>query len=331
MERSADMKLKTNLKKILLSLVLLLTPLLIGGGVYVVQSNNFDSQENEPDANWTNLERQVFYQIRNFPGTSGIYIKDLKRNWVIEHNSDKLFPSASLVKIPLMAVLYQVQAEGRISFDEVLPLQRRFKTAGSGKLKFLKTGTRLSIRQLVFKMITESDNTATNMLTDLLGLDYFNNYFMRLGLTRTNFSRTVMDLKKRDEGIENYTTPKDMGKILEMIYFKELTSSDEMLEILKSQKINDRLGIGIPRTWPIGHKTGLMKNSCHDVGIVFAPTTDYVICALTSDIRNFKRAKSFISKIGHITALYYSDPSMHPAVKRSIWSKLRQKLSAKTG
>lgn len=307
-----------SIKRISLSFCLLITPLLLGG-VYIVQS---DTKEIPPDAHWMELNQKINFQIKHFPGTAGVVIKDLKRGWTIECNSDKLFPSASLVKIPLMVAVYDAHVNGRVSLDEAIALERKFKAAGSGTLKFAKSGTKLTVRQLIYKMITESDNTATNMLTDILGLDYYNSFFMKLGLTRTNFSRMIMDLRKRNRGVENYTTPQDMANLLQMIYERKLTGSDEMLEILKSQKINDRLAIAIPPEWSIGHKTGLMNNSCHDVGIVFAPTSDYLICALTSDIRNFRRAKSFISEISHLTAMYYSDPALHPPIKRPFWTKL---------
>ncbi len=323
-----------NFKKIILCLLLLLTPLVIGGGVFVAQSNVQEPTQNSsmmPDDHWLRLQERVHAQVRRFPGTAGIIIKDLKLGWVIEYNSTKLFPSASLIKIPIMATLYQAQLKGQISLDESLPLLRKLKTNGSGSLKFQKTGTRLTVRQLIFKMITESDNTATNMLTNVFGLDYYNTGFMNLGLSRTNFSRTIMDLRRRDQGVENYTTPEDMAKLLEMIYQKKLTGSEEMLEILKCQKINDRLSVGLPHGWQIGHKTGLMRNTCHDVGIIFAPNSEYVICALTQNIRSYRRAKHFIGQISHITAEYYANSSTgQSSEKRTLWTKLkgRKRLQA---
>ena len=119
-----------------------------------------------------------------------------------------------------MAALYNAQTEGLISLDESLTLKKKLKARGSGSLRYKKNGTRYIVRKLIYKMITESDNTATNMLTDFLGLDYYNSFFLKIGLTKTNMSRMIMDLKKRNRGIENYTTPKDMASLLEKIYRK---------------------------------------------------------------------------------------------------------------
>ena len=81
-------------KKVALCLLLLLTPLVIGGGVYVAQSNIRQEEEEHPDVHWQNLQEKIQFQVRHFPGTAGILIKDLKRGWVIEYNSTRLFPSA---------------------------------------------------------------------------------------------------------------------------------------------------------------------------------------------------------------------------------------------
>ncbi len=313
------------IKRFFLVAVLLITPLVIGGSVYVAQSDVQTAPP--PDRNWIELNQKINYQIKHFPGIAGIYIRDLRTGWTIEHNADMLFPSASLVKLPIMAVLYQAQVAGRLSMDESLPLLRKLKASGSGHLRFRRTGTRVPVRELIFKMITESDNTATNMLTDRLDMDYINRHFLALGLSRTNFDRMIMDLRRRDQGIENYTTAKDMGSLLEMIYSKKLTGSEEMLEILKAQKINDRIARGVPSEWLIGHKTGLMNNACHDVGIVFSPSNDYVICVLTTNLRGgFRRPKNFISEISYLTASYYGDPSLHPQLRKaSFWTQLFQK------
>lgn len=317
-------------KKILLVSALLITPLMIGGSAYVAQSRT--QAPVNPDSNWNELHQRINYQIRHFPGQTAVYIRDLNTGWTIEHNANVLFPSASLVKIPIMAVIYQAQVSGRLSLDESLPLLRKLKASGSGHLRRKRTGTRIRVRELVYKMITESDNTATNMLTDRLDMDYFNRHFLAMGLNRTNFSRMVMDLRRRDQGIENYTTAQDMGNLLEMIYFKNLTGSDEMIKILKESKINDRLALGIPSAWQIGHKTGLMNNACHDVGIVFSPSRDYVICVLTTKARSFRRSKNFISEVSHLAATYYADPSLHPSPQKpSFWTQLFQKPASTRG
>jgi beta-lactamase class A len=154
-------------------------------------------------------------------------------------------------------------------------------------------------------MITESDNTATNMLVDALGFGYINQQFVEMGLKNTDLRRGVMDLKWRRKGIENYTTADDMAYLLEKIYNRELINpqaSDEMLAILKRQKVNDRLPRRLPRAETVvAHKTGLLRGTVSDCGIVFTQEGDFIICVLTDDIKNFKTAKRFIANIAACT------------------------------
>jgi beta-lactamase class A len=324
------------MKRLTLCLVLLATPLLIGGGLYVGQSpanaTGSMSEASLDSPQWRELDARIRFQMQHFPGVSAVFVKDLKSGQTIEYNADKLFASASLIKLPIMAAVYEAQTKGQVTLDEVLPLQRRLKAPGSGHLKFQRNGTPLTVRQLIYKMITESDNTATNMLTDLLGMGYYNSEFMRLGLLHTNFSRMIMDLRKRDRGIENYTTARDMAKVLEMLYNGELTGSDEMIAVLKDQKVNDRIPVAMPVGWQVGHKTGLLRNTVHDVGIVFAPTSDYILCVLTSNVRNIRRAKGFIAEIAHQTAVYYSDPRLHylREDKKPFWTKAWRRRAGKS-
>ncbi len=242
------------------------------------------------------LERRA----SKFHGEAGIYIKDLKTSQVISIQPSKLFPSASLVKVPIMAACYQAQQEGRLNLDDKLTLLRHQKIRSCSHLYFARSGSRFTIRDLIERMITESDNTATNMLTDHLGFAYLNQKFVEFGLRNTDLRRGVMDLQWRAAGIENYTTPEDMAFILEKIYRGELVSdqaSGEMMGVLKRQKVNDRIPRWLPDDVVIAHKTGLLRDTVSDCGIVFTQKGDFIICVLTSEINNFKLAKRFIGRI----------------------------------
>jgi beta-lactamase class A len=236
----------------------------------------------------------------NFRGEAGILIKDLKSTQAIEINSAKLFPSASLVKIPIMAAYYQAAEEGVLNLTDELVLQRQQKIRSCSRLYRVRSGRRIPINVLIELMITESDNTATNMLTDRLGFGYLNQKFVEFGLKNTDLRRGVMDLKWREAGIENYTTAEDMALLLEKIYHGQLVSpqaSAAMLATLKRQKVNDRIPRGLPSDVVVAHKTGLLHDTVSDVGVVFTQEGDFIICVLTADINNFKMAKRFIGRV----------------------------------
>jgi len=257
---------------------------------------------------WNELVFKVEEKAKKYPANVGIFIKDLNQNREWSYNPDKLFPSASLIKLPIMASVLAKCESSKISLETELKLTRKDRRAGSGSLKWAREGTRLSILEIIYKMITESDNTATQMLLDYFGLNYFEYAFKKLGLVYTNITYEGMSLTSGRVAKENYTTAREMAYLLEKIYKGEIVSkqaSELMLDILKRTKSRSRLKKGIPLGWEIGHKTGLLRKSCHDAGIVFSPKGDYIVVVLTSNVPSYRSAKDFISNIAKITAYYY--------------------------
>lgn len=250
---------------------------------------------------WGYLEKDILKATNNFKGNAGIVIKDLKRGREINLNQDKAFPSASLVKLPIMAACFYANSEGKINIKQALFLKNEHKVLGSGRLKELPSGTAMNIRYLIEMMVAESDNTATNMLIDLLGYDYLNTAFKKAGLNNTDIVRRMMDFKGRKNGKENFTTARDMAIILSKIYYGQLLNklvSEECLGILKRQKMRDRIPAKLPLNTTVAHKTGLEKRVCHDAGIVFTPQGDFLICVLVKHRdKTSKAAKEFISEV----------------------------------
>ncbi len=258
---------------------------------------------------WLALSQVIQKETSSFPGYAGLIIKDLDNNWRIRLNQDQMFPSASLVKIPIMAACFNAASQGKLDLAEVVVLRGADKVGGSGKLKAMTAGSSWTVEQLIELMVTQSDNTAANILIDRLGFDYLNGYFKQIGLTHTNLSRKMMDFRYRGQGVENYTTAADITHVLELIYqrrFPDPRVSEQCLALLKSQKVNDRIPAKLPPDVVVAHKTGLERFVCHDAGIVFTRQGDYLICVLTRSKGSFKQAKDFIARIAaHTYNEYY--------------------------
>lgn len=252
-------------------------------------------------ANWAALEKKVKKQAETFGQGTGIVIKDLSTGWKITVNANRSFPSASMVKVPIMASIFYARAEKRLDLKQRLALKNRYKASGSGVLKGYAQGTALDIDDLIELMITESDNTAANMLIGYMGFSPLNNYFKKLGLNNTNIARKMMDFKSRRYGVENFTSASDLAYLLEEIYNYKLINepfSRRCLQILKKQKIRDRIPAKLPPGTIVAHKTGLERGICHDAGIVFTPRGDFIICVLTQHhYKTSRPAKKFISDI----------------------------------
>ncbi len=251
-------------------------------------------------ARWVALEQAISSQARGFKGKSGIVIKGLDTNWQVSFHKEMVFPSASLVKIPIMAAVYKAARDGRIDLSSKIKLKASDKTSGSGELKNMPVGSVFSVEELIERMIASSDNTAANMLIGLLGFQYLNRSFKEFGMRHTNLSRKMMDFSGRKNGVENYTTAADMAYLLEKIYRYKLCNSfisRKCLELLKRQKVRDRIPAQLPSETVVAHKTGLEMKACHDAGIVFAPRGNFLICVLTKGVVNSRVSKKFISNI----------------------------------
>ena len=255
-------------------------------------------------AAWRSLKRYISRQTASYKGRAGIVIKDLETGWVYTCQSERLFPSASMVKIPIMAAVFQAVHDGKISLDQMVTMTSRDQVSGSGILKTMPLGSRYSVRKLMRLMITRSDNTAANMLISLVGRNYINSYFKRIGLKNTNLSRKMMDFSQRRKGVENYTTARDVSLLLEKMYkgsFINAKVSRQCLALLKLQKVKDRIPRQLPKEVVVAHKTGLERSVCHDAGIVFTEKGDFLICILTKSKGAFRTSKEFIARIASYT------------------------------
>lgn len=242
------------------------------------------SARHQREKRWNKLRQSLSARIRSFGGDAGVVIEDLQTGWRMVHHENRSYPAASIVKIPIMVACYQAAQEGRLNFDEPIALRASDKTPGSGQLDQLPNGTAVPVRQLIDLMITQSDNTAANALINRLGMEWLQNSFRRQGLSHTTLVRRMMDFSGRKKGIDNTTTPADIALILKRIYRSDKMNrrvSDECLQMLRRQKMHDRIPKKLPEGVVVAHKTGLERGVCHDAGIVSTPRGDYLIVVLT--------------------------------------------------
>lgn len=241
-------------------------------------------------------------------GRLAIYIKDFKSGREWSYHPDDLFPSASTVKLPIMACVFAKIKDGGLGLNTRLTLRRHNRVGGSGSLKWMPDGSRFTVAELLQHMISESDNTATNMILEALGMGYVQEEFARLGLLYTGIYADGMSLRGGHVAHENYTTAREMTMLMDKIYHGQLVdeqSSELMLEILKMKRPASRLAKGLPQGWEIAHKTGLLRHACHDVAIFLTPHGDYAMTVLTGSNDSYKGAKDFITRLGRVTFIHY--------------------------
>ena len=247
------------------------------------------------------LGKNITTEAQEFTGKYSVYIEGLGVcKFSYFHNISDKFPAASLIKVPIMAAVFDEVSGGKLNLNSEFTLDKKDITPGSGVLKYHKVPFKITLRKLIEFMITKSDNTAANKIIDILGFGYINSFFVNIGLKDTSIRRKMMDFLSRRRGIENYTSSRDMAYVLKRIYKKELVNtcySRKMLSLLKRQSINGRIPRYLPVRVVVAHKTGLEKNVVSDAGIVFSKSYDYIICVMASNFRSYKQAKDFIAKL----------------------------------
>lgn len=223
--------------------------------------------------------------IEKLPGRIGVYYKDLSSGKSFGFNEKEGFLAASVIKLPILAVILNEIKKGHFRKDDILILKAADKVPGCGALFHMHNGLELTIKDLYNLMIVLSDNTATNMLIRALGINNINPILNELGLITTKLNRLLFDYEKHKLGIENYFSPLEIGAILESVYKKNLISEDislEIEEILKLQQINHKIPYLIPDEIEIAHKTGEDDGITNDVGIVYSKKP-FILCFAGND------------------------------------------------
>ncbi|MCI6275618.1 MAG: class A beta-lactamase-related serine hydrolase [Clostridium sp.] len=233
-------------------------------------------------------------------GDVAVAIKTLGSDKEIMINEDMIFPSASTIKLLIMSRIMKEVNDGQRSLDDIIELKEQCKCGGDGILKELDCGHEFTLKEIITLMIILSDNTATNMLIDMIGINNINIMADELNLKSTRLRRKMMDSEAVKQGRENTTCAKDLCRILYLIYDGKLVNgkySDVMIDILKRQQVGGRLNLYLPDEILIAHKTGDLDKLEHDVGIVYHPKQNYIICVLTKDNSTNKDGRETIGAI----------------------------------
>ena len=250
--------------------------------------------------------------IKKAPGQVGLVVKDLGTNETMQWAAQEPFPAASLIKIPVLLEALRQHQNRQLKLDESITIRNEDKVGGFGILKELKNISSVSLLDLLTLMIIMSDNTAANLCITRVGISAVNKTLASLGLSGTMLQRKMMDMAAKERGLENFTTPSDMAKLLELFGRHSVltpNSCELAMDIMKRQQVNDRLPLFLPPEVAVAHKTGEWIGVRHDVGIIFAESGPLVIAALTKDI-NTQIDKRFIgggasALIAQISRLVY--------------------------
>lgn len=286
----------------------------------VITVSTFGQQQPEAASNgvrddllWKKLSDRVAEIVERFDGVMGVAIADLTDDRAILKNADRVFPTASSIKIAILLELYHQDQEartgvaGKAKLDDVYTFDPKDLVEDSRIMAGLTPGaTRVTSRDLAQFMIAVSDNAAANILIDRVGRENVNAMLRSLGLAKTTLRRKMMDVAAARRGEENISTPQEIVRLLEAIYRgkalnKELTAAFiQQLSTLKESYIPREL----PADIQIANKPGNLEGVRTDSGILFVKNRPFAMSVMTAYDRDERAAEHAISEIA-LNAYHY--------------------------
>ena len=219
-------------------------------------------------------------RISALQGDVGFYYKNLVSGRTIAYQADMPLIAASVIKLPIMVEAYRQFEAGRLDPGKIVPVRAQDKVPSCGVVTYLRDDLEMTVADLVTLSIIVSDNTATNLVIDQVGIDNVNRMLDSLGLTSTRLRRMLFDMESARRGLQNHITAGEIGRLLETLYWGNVVSPDacrRMLSILKDQQLNGKIPFRLPESLPVAHKTGEDDGITHDCGIVYADEP-FVLC-----------------------------------------------------
>jgi beta-lactamase class A len=235
------------------------------------------------------LEEKLRETITGYQGDIGIYVKNLRTGKTVMINADTIFPTASIVKVPILLGIMDRINKKELDYDSMLTYKDSLLYAGSDILGSFKSDERIALKKVMMLMLTTSDNTASLWLQSIAGSGTrINEILATLGMTDTRVnSRTPGREDNRNIYGWGQTTPKEMGSIFEKIYRKEIFSPeacDRMMRCLGRNywDLNEGIGV-IPPTIEVFSKNGCVNASRSEAMIVNATRNPYIFCIFTKN------------------------------------------------
>jgi beta-lactamase class A len=239
------------------------------------------------------LRPQLEARIAKHKGVVGLSIIDLANGDTLSIRGHDPFPTASIIKLPILVELFHQMKNGRIRWEDPLMLIDADRVPGSGVLRYFSTPHQLTVGDAATLMTMLSDNTATNLIIDKLGIRSVNAYMDSLGLRDTRLfakvfggTRTTIDTAGTRRWGLGVTTANDLARLLAALHRGQIVSdsaSKRMVDLLKLQFVNDRIPRLLPPGTAVAHKTGEVDATKNDCGIVYAKDHPFVLCALTNE------------------------------------------------
>lgn len=279
------------------------------------------------------LEEEIINLSNTYSGRIGVYAKKLNTGEEIKINADSLFPTASVIKLPILVTLFEKVKNGEIDILKEILIPEKDKVGGAGVIQYFDGDTKIKLIDVATLMIILSDNTATNAVIDQFAekhddkLEAVNSTMEKLGLRHTKLLNKVFSYATKKNTPEakrfglGYSTPFEMGKLLEMIYRHQIIDSNYsewIIKILKNQQDDTMIRRFLPydqlkenENIVVANKTGAVDRARIDVGIVYSPKCDFVIAIFADESNDTSwthdnKAQNAVAKTARLIYDYFN-------------------------
>jgi beta-lactamase class A len=239
------------------------------------------------------LSKRIQERIDRHPGVATVALRHVESGFAFSHRGDEPMPTASLIKLAVMIEAYRQAEEGKIDLQTMIPLRDDDKVPGSGILtSHFSAGATLSLRDYLHLMIAFSDNTATNVVVDAIGLRSTSDTMQSWGWPNTKLHSKVFrrDTSLFPERSKQFglgsTTAHEMREILQRLHERELVSraaSEAMLTHLRKCEDRSTFRRDLARSITVAHKTGAVTGVRTDAGLIEMAGSHILLCVLTKD------------------------------------------------
>lgn len=223
-------------------------------------------------------------------GKYSFYFEDLDSGYSYGLDEHKKMPSASCIKLPIAIALFKEVEQGNIDLKEKVFISNDEMVDGSGIL-FEFDEREYTIKELVVAMLVQSDNTATNKLIDLLGIEKINENVKKMGLEQTELNRKIRDVELKEKGVVNYSSSADLTKCFKMLYGKSYLNEDNsefLVNVLKRQQVRNKIPFYIPKNeWNnIANKSGSLNGVENDSALMLVTKGNFVFTIMSEELPN---------------------------------------------
>lgn len=307
------------------------TLVLLAAGLVQAQSSPTPEKVTTENAKlqwmWSHLERDIQKEAESLDGYIAVGICDLRAsgNAPLLVNADEIMPQASSIKILVLLELYKQAQEGRLRLLDTYTVRKEDFVQDGDIFNGLAPGvSKPTLRDLATMMMAVSDNAATNVLIDRVGMDNVAATVKTLGLRNTRLQRKMMDLEAAKAGRENVSTVREMMTLLRVVYEGKVLNkpyAEDFWKLLATNKSDSHMRQAIPAEVVVASKHGWLEGVRAETGVVFLEGHPFLVSVMTTYLADEKEGEAVIGRITRRAYGYFSRAARSSEYGRVISTK----------